>query len=225
VVSPETEQYVHHFVGQMRDTPCNDGPRDQSIFYAWAPGGSPKVMPEGYSYPFRKGMYLDIEVHYNNFEGPAAVGKVDNSGIEFQYQLEATASTLTTIALGDPTVTNALKMDAGVTSYTFRCDEQCFKDESEEVSILSVALHAHVHGSYIQLRQFRDGEIVERWTTEYYNFDYQDAQFSPVDMVSCCLICPASFVFLFFSPASPTFFSFLSFPSPTALVSHPWRLL
>jgi hypothetical protein len=181
VLSPDTERYVHHFIGQIKDS-C-DG-FDQGQFYGWAPGAGRKKWPVGYAQPFRRGESIDLEVHYDNPDGEFAAGLRDTSGINFKYSLEPPEhGSTTTLAIGDPTVSSTEVIGDGVSRYTFYCDGNCFANE-EPTEIWYVGLHGHLNAEYLELKQLRevDGEtvLVRKWVEEYYDFAFQSAQDAPV---------------------------------------------
>ncbi|GMI03396.1 hypothetical protein TrLO_g3006 [Triparma laevis f. longispina] len=176
VIAEDTSKYVHHFIGQVKDS-CS-GP-DAGQFYAWAPGAGVKQWPTGYGQPFRRGEVILLEVHYDNPDGSLAVGLVDKSGIDFVYQLEEPEhGAVTTISMGDVLVNEDETIGEGVSSYTYRCDGTCFRDE-QPAKIWYVGLHGHLAAEFIQLRQFRGEVEINRWEEEFYNFNFQGALKTP----------------------------------------------
>lgn len=125
-----------------------------------------KQWPTGYGQPFRRGEVILLEVHYDNPDGSLAVGLVDKSGIDFVYQLEEPEhGAVTTISMGDVLVNEDETIGEGVSSYTYRCDGTCFRDE-QPAKIWYVGLHGHLAAEFIQLRQFRDKVEINRWEEE-----------------------------------------------------------
>ena len=79
VLSPETEQFVHHFIVGGGSAECNDD-FSQNMLWGWAPGEEPLLLPSNVGIPMFGPndaiQSISIQIHYNNpGEVPDQIGK------------------------------------------------------------------------------------------------------------------------------------------------------
>jgi Copper type II ascorbate-dependent monooxygenase, N-terminal domain len=82
IISPETEQYVHHFiVGGGRSTGGCGEETQEMMLWGWAPGEEPQAFPPDVGFamfgPDSQIQTLVIQIHYNNPAGvPDQIGEI-----------------------------------------------------------------------------------------------------------------------------------------------------
>lgn len=87
VLTPETEQYVHHFIvgGGTSGDSCDES---EFMLWGWAPGEETQAFPSDVGIPmFGPGdqiQSINIEIHYNNpAETPNQIGEFTQRGLAF----------------------------------------------------------------------------------------------------------------------------------------------
>ncbi len=175
VLDENTVDLVHHFVL----TAEMDGNAEGSIIWPWAAGVQPFAFPDdvGFHVGGDTGYVgLNMNTHYDNPERKS--GLKDESGILIYYvemehfrPLEAGI-----FSVGDPNVwLFPTPIPEGISSWHITCPESCTRSVLEEkVTIMTVQLHMHAVGRAIMVEHKRDGEVINSWTVEFYDYAFQD---------------------------------------------------
>jgi dopamine beta-monooxygenase len=180
VIDPRAAPHVHHFLVFGVTTPagCQNGATVPDLVYLWAPGGIPTVPPPQVGIPVGGDAgYLSfyIQVHYDN---PAFVaGIIDSSGVNVYYTSTVRQYDQGVLSLGDPSVDVqpvVLSVDGGLTQHSFFCPTNCTQNYfQEEVTVYAEALHMHQNGKAMQNQHIRDGVVIRRGLSQYYDFEQQ----------------------------------------------------
>ncbi|KAL3942336.1 MAG: hypothetical protein SGARI_000303 [Bacillariaceae sp.] len=179
VLSPETVQYVHHFIVYGNDgsswfgDDCGPTP---NMLAGWAPGEEPQAMPDNVGIKVGPGTPFSgivIEIHYNN---PAEVeNQVDSSGWRIFYTTEPREIEAAFMLLGDPGVQLwGEPIAPGLTEYSFSCANDCTNSVLDEpVTVIAESLHMHKTGVRMTNELIRDGEVVNLGSIDVFDFDQQ----------------------------------------------------
>ncbi|XP_069106063.1 DBH-like monooxygenase protein 1 homolog [Argopecten irradians] len=151
----------------------------RSIFLVWAVGGGTYYLPEHTGIPLGDHgdpKFFVMETHYDNPTHKTDI--VDSSGIIISYTSQLRQHDAGMIYAGAdvyPTQIIPPYEKAFVTkSY---CPEECFQSALPEtgVNVFAVFQHAHLLGTAIKTRHFRNGTELEPFADDkHYDFDFQD---------------------------------------------------
>jgi hypothetical protein len=180
VIDPRAAPHVHHFLvfGSMTPGNCQNASTPPDLVYPWAPGGVPSVPPPQVGIPVGGDAgYLSflIQVHYDN---PAFVaGIIDSSGVNVYFTSKVRQNDQGVLILGDPNVAvqpEVLSVDGGLAQHSFFCPTNCTQNYfQEEVTVYAEAMHMHQNGKAMQNQQIRDGVVIRRGLSQYYDFEQQ----------------------------------------------------
>jgi dopamine beta-monooxygenase len=181
-IDPRAVKHVHHFlvygsVNPGDDLDCQDASANELI-YLWAPGGLSSQPPPMVGIPLGgSGGYLSfsIEVHYDNPEFVAGI--IDSSGVKLYYTPTVRQYDQGVLSLGDPRVDVqpvVLSVAGGLTQHSFFCPANCTQNYfGQEVTVYAEALHMHQNGKAMQNQHIRDGAVIRRGVSQYYDFEQQ----------------------------------------------------
>lgn len=182
VLSPETEQFVHHFVvyGSNREDACEQ----TSVLAAWAPGERGLELPANVGFPILgegQPKSILIEIHYNNPE--LVQNQIDSSGMRFYFSFAPREFEAAFLEIGDPFIQlGGTPIPDGLTEWTFECDTACsrFALGSESVTVFQESLHMHTSGTRMVNELVRDEEVVHTSAVEVFDFDQQGSYRVPM---------------------------------------------
>ncbi|XP_074647533.1 DBH-like monooxygenase protein 1 [Tubulanus polymorphus] len=193
------EPYVHHLlvykcaVGRYNDsilnvygncfTPEFRKLRCREILVGFAIGSHETSFPENVGMPIggaEDSMYYMFETHYDNPEGRTDI--VDDSGIEITYTSNLREQEAGTMFIGSSVSPLAMVIPPRQEKFIARgmCSNSCLSKalnkytSQKEIHIFSVLGHAHLLGSGIRTRHFREGyELPWILNDMSYDFNYQ----------------------------------------------------
>nr|ADP08787.1 dopamine beta hydroxylase [Azumapecten farreri] len=196
-VQKGNEKHVHHIVLYFYDREidrqydninydCTRGKSTpqglrgmRSIFLVWAVGGGTYYLPGHVGIPLgtdQDPKFFVMETHYDNPTRKTDI--VDSSGIIISYTTQLRqhdAGMMYTGSSVSPRQIVPPYEKAFVTcSY---CPEECFDRAlpDEGVKVFAVFQHAHLLGTAIKTRHFRNGTELEPFANDkHYDFDFQD---------------------------------------------------
>jgi len=184
-VTPETLQYVHHFVVKgYPDSACSG---NSAQVYAWASGTMALAIPDEAGIPFGLNGFQSFRIQ-THFDNPKQeTGLLDSSGVSLYYVTGANlrANDAQMLIVGDPTVaTNGETVPVGLSAWTFTCPASCLTKQMADAGVTSVtifqrALHMHATGTYMESTITRDSTVLRKDKTEYYNWEFQGALRQP----------------------------------------------
>ena len=183
IITPETSQFLHHFIvyGSENSTSCEMS----NQLAGWAPGAYGLSLPSNVGIPILGNGQIKsimLEIHYHNHGG--IENQIDSSGYQIYYTLQPREFEGAYLQLGDPVVSlDGTSIGEGLSEWTFECDTMCstvaLGDES--VTVLFESLHMHMTGTRMVNELIRDGEIVHTSAVEVFDFDQQGSYRVPMN--------------------------------------------
>lgn len=171
----DTTPWVHHMVSNAGHAPCAPpGQRtDQSLVYAWAPGGQPLVFPSnvGLKVGGEDGIQsFGLGIHYDNRD--AVPDLIDSSGVTWYYVNEPREHEMGIFLVGDATVNLAGQaVGEGVSAHSFTCPGSCSQTMlNGPITVFLEALHEHEQGARVVNEVIRNGEVVNKGSAEVFDF-------------------------------------------------------
>ncbi|KAG7354015.1 copper type II ascorbate-dependent monooxygenase [Nitzschia inconspicua] len=180
VLSPKTEQYVHHFIvyGSSNPTPTEETCGQGNMLWGWAPGEEPTALPQNIGIPlFDPNGYfrsIAVEIHYNNPE--MLDGLVDSSGFRVYFSIQPREIEAAWLALGDPaTLMKGTAIEDGLSEYSFTCASDCSSAAlgSQSVTVIGETLHMHKTGVRMTNELIRNGEVANLGAVDVFEFAQQ----------------------------------------------------
>jgi len=168
---PETEELVHHIL--VYGTGRKYYPR--SLILAWAPGTMDFETPKDVGIKFGTDpdffTGFDLEFHYNNPEG--LKNKVDKSVLEIKYTTKLRQYDGGILSVGDPLVLLGGKsVGTDFSAWELPCPSSCTERyfSNKEITVYLSALHMHEIGTRMEADHIRDGKIVTKHTSDFFEF-------------------------------------------------------
>lgn len=122
----------------------------------------------GHSLSFR------MEIHYDNADLEPDVQ--DSTAVQFYYTTEMRPVQADILQLGDPFV-QLSGTEVGEGEHIFECPSSCTQTVlNESVTVLREYLHMHAQGAQAQNEVLREGEVVNRASIEFFDFNQQGNQ-------------------------------------------------
>lgn len=185
IIPTDSRHVLHHFtVTAYGSADCDDS--YIGMFFIWAPGAEIQVFPQplGLKVGSAAGGIGSVvmETHYNN---PGREAITDNSGVKI-YHTGAGLPRPTEIGifmLGDggtrlaqaTTTERQLVNPGGWSRYDFPCE---ITNQETDITVINYVHHMHVAGRWMETNITRNGNIVDRWTTDFYDFNFQTPVFT-----------------------------------------------
>jgi len=161
-----------------------------STSFAWAIGGGVYNYPGHVGWPLGEEdspLYMRIEIHYDN---PLQSNEyVDSSGFRFWVTPTLREFDAGTLQVGADIDPNTMFVPPGQEHFISRgwcmgeCLSEALEDNPDGIHVFANTLHAHVAGTQIRLRHFRDGEerpLIDGDTT--YDFNFQEIRTLPQEV-------------------------------------------
>jgi hypothetical protein len=175
IITPETSQFLHHFVvtGSENSTSCDM----MNQLAGWAPGDYGLSLPSNVGIPILgdgQTKSIMITIHYHNPSG--IENQIDSSGYQIYYTLQPREFEGAFLQVGDPTLSlEGTSIGEGLSEWTFDCDTMCSTVAlgGESVTVIDESLHMHMMGTRMVNELIRDGEVVHTSAVEVFDFDQQ----------------------------------------------------
>jgi hypothetical protein len=168
----DTSAHVHHFAAFGRSVTC--GPQSpEQIFYGWAPGQEPLVMPSNVGIPIGGDtgfQSLALQIHFDNRGETPDV--IDSTGIRVYYVLQQREHSAAAMVVGDGAISLAGQSVGSIeTAHEFTCPTSCTASHfSAPVTIFAEALHEHETGARAENFVIRQGEIINHAAVDVWDF-------------------------------------------------------
>jgi Copper type II ascorbate-dependent monooxygenase, C-terminal domain/Copper type II ascorbate-dependent monooxygenase, N-terminal domain len=181
-VDPRAAPYVHHFLVYGSTVDCvggDGGPPLHELIFGWSVGGLPLELPPSVGIPLGDagGGYVSfrIQIHYDNPFGVSNI--IDSSGVVAHYTSRRRQHDMGILQVGDPFVAVqplVLSESGGPSQHSFGCSGACTGSYFQsEVTVFAEAIHMHASGRMGSNEIFRNGTVVHRAVSEYFDFVQQ----------------------------------------------------
>lgn len=197
IYTPGNERMIHHLViqrcpGKHPELHNAKGecflnwpkgwPRCPEIFIGWATGGGPYYFPPNTGYPVggpNDFSFMVMQIHYDNPSHRSGV--IDNSGIRMRLTPTLRQHDLGTLVIGH-SVAPFQVIPPHESKFVTKgyCAQQCLSQSMDrgqvnEIRVVSVMHHAHLYGSGMKTRHFRNGtELKPIYDDPNYDFYFQE---------------------------------------------------
>jgi hypothetical protein len=163
---------VHHFAAFGRPITCGAQSPEQ-IFYGWAPGQEPLVMPSNVGIPIGGDtgfQSLALQIHFDNRAETPDI--VDSTGIRVYYVLQQREHSAAALVVGDGAISLiGQSVGSNETAHEFTCPASCTASHfSAPITIFAEALHQHETGARAENFVMRQGEIINHAAVDVWDF-------------------------------------------------------